>query len=183
MGYGHYAMSFVRRKRGQVLLVHNERDRGSGRVRQRELHRFASPAELEAVLTPAGWARWTRTIAWREQELEFDWPALRERLVQELEAWSEAPSGAKPRRNQKIERLASELVVELAPLSVAKPADAAVVERLRPSLLALRDSIARLLPTAHEPDPQPTPKEAPMIHTAFESRNSRSANDLFDEGM
>jgi hypothetical protein len=84
--YVHYAMSFVRRKRGQVLLVHNERDAGSARVRQRELHRFASPSELEVVLTPAGWARWTRAIAWRENALEFDWPAIRERLAEELAA-------------------------------------------------------------------------------------------------
>jgi hypothetical protein len=118
-------MSFVRRKRGQVLLVHNERDAGSARVRQRELHRFASPSKLEEVLASAGWTRWTRTIAWRENELEFDWPAIRERLSEELKAWRAAPSGAKHRRNMKIERLASELVVELAPLSVAKASDAA----------------------------------------------------------
>jgi hypothetical protein len=37
--YGHY-VSFVRRKRGQVLLVHNERLPGSVRVRQREIRLF-----------------------------------------------------------------------------------------------------------------------------------------------
>ena len=179
--YEHYVMSFVRRKRGQVLLVHNERDAGSARVRQRELHRFASPSELEGVLTPAGWARWTRAIAWREDELEFDWPAIRERLAEELAAWSAAPSGAKHRRNQKIERLASELVVELAPLSVAKTSDAAVIDRVRPSLLALRDSIARLLPTSHKPETQPPAKETPVIQLT--PVTNRAADETFDEGM
>lgn len=119
------------RDHGQVLLVHNERVTGSSRVRQREIHRFTSPSELEDVLTQAGWKRWTRALEWRESEIEFDWPALRDRLSEELKTWSAAPSGAKHRRNHKIERLASELVVELAPLSLAKAADAAVVGRAR----------------------------------------------------
>jgi tetratricopeptide (TPR) repeat protein len=174
-------MSFVRRKRGQVLLVHNERDPASARVRQRELHRFTSPAELEEVLAPAGWAQWTRALAWRENELEFDWPAIRGRLSEELKAWSEAPSGAKHRRNQKIERLASELVAELAPLSVAKVSDAAVVARVRPSLMALRDSINRLLPSETKPANEPPAKETPVIQTT--SAANRAADEAFDEGM
>lgn len=56
-------MSFVRRKRGQVLLVHNERVPGAARVRQRELHRFTSPSEIEQVLAPAEWAKWTKAIS------------------------------------------------------------------------------------------------------------------------
>lgn len=179
--YEHYSMSFVRRKRGQVLLVHNERDPASARVRQRELHRFASPAELEDVLAPAGWAQWTRALAWRENELDFDWPAIRERLREELKAWNEAPSGAKHRRNQKIERLASELVAELAPLSVAKVSDAAVVACVRPSLMALRDSISRLLPFKTKPANEPPAKENPVIQTTPAA--SRAADDAFDEGM
>lgn len=179
--YEHHIMSFVRRKRGQVLLVHNERDAGSARVRQRALHRFASASELEAVLTPAGWARWTRALAWRENGLEFDWPAIRERLTEELAAWSAAPSGAKHRRNQKLERLVSELVVELASLSVAKTSDAAVIDRVRPSLLALRDSIARLLPTSHKPKTQAPTQETPVSPRT--SVTSRAADEAFDEGM
>jgi tetratricopeptide (TPR) repeat protein len=174
-------MSFVRRKRGQVLLVHNERVPGSSRVRQRELHRFASPSELEDVLTPAGWTRWTRALAWRENEIEFDWPAVRERLSEELQTWSAAPSGAMHRRNQKIERLASELVVELAPLSLAKVSDAAVVERARPSLIALRDSIARLLPVDHRPATTTPIKEIAMLSKT--SAPNRAADNVFDEGM
>jgi len=174
-------MSFVRRKRGQVLLVHNQRVTGSSRVRQREIHRFTSPSELEDVLTQAGWTRWTRALAWRESEIQFDWPSLRERLTKELKTWSAAPSGAKHRRNQKIERLASELVVELTPLSLAKVSDAAVVERARPSLLALRDSIARLLPSEHKPEIHPPAKEPNVIHLT--AATSRAADDTFDEGM
>ncbi len=180
VSYEHYTMSFVRRKRGQVLLVHNERAAGSSRVRQRELDRFTSPSELEDVLTPAGWTRWTRGLAWRENDLEFDWPAIRERLSEELKAWNEAPSGAKHRRNKKIERLTSELVVELAPLSLAKVSDATVVARVRPSLVALRDSISRLL--ADETPAAPTPtKETHVMHLT--PATDRAADDTFDEGM
>jgi tetratricopeptide (TPR) repeat protein len=174
-------MSFVRRKRGQVLLVHNERVTGSARVRQRELHRFASPSELEDVLTPAGWTRWVRTLAWTENEIEFDWPAIRARLGEELKTWHAAPSGAKHRRNQKIERLASELVVELAPLSLAKVSDAAVVACVRPSLIALRDSVDRLLPSEPKPFAYTPAKEANVIHLT--PVTNRAADDTFDEGM
>jgi len=174
-------MSFVRRKRGQVLLVHNERVAGSARIRQRELHRFASPTELEVGLPPAGWSRGTRALEGRENECTFDWPAIRERLGEELKAWKAAPSGAKHRRNQKIERLASELVVELAPLSVAKVSDAAVVERVRPSLLALRNSISRLLPAETRPASFTLTEETRMIHQT--PVMTRAADDTFEEGM
>ena len=177
----HHNMSFVRRKRGQVLLVHNERVPGSSRVRQREIHRFASPLELGDVLTPSGWTRWSRAVAWREHEIEFDWDAIRERLSEELKTWSAAPSGAQHRRNQKIERLASELVVELAPLSLAKVADAAVVERARPSLIALRESIGRLLPSEHKPVDRTPNKETNVINLT--PLANRVADDSFDEGM
>ncbi len=174
-------MSFVRRKRGQVLLVHNERVPGTARIRQRELHRFTSLSELEEGLEPAGWTRWTSALAWRETAIEFDWAAIHERLAAEFKAWGAAPSGAKHRRNQKIERLASELVAELAPLSLAKVTDAAVVERARPSLIALRDSIARLLPAAHRPTTI-TPKETAMQISQISATN-RAVEDVFDEGM
>jgi tetratricopeptide (TPR) repeat protein len=173
-------MSFVRRKRGQVLLVHNERVPGSARVRQRELHRFTSPSEIEQVLAPAEWAKWTKAISWRERDLEFDWPSVRERLRAELATWTAEPAGATHRRNKKIERLASELVVELAPLSPAKPADDALVERVRPSLLALRDSIARLL-VSERHAASPDPKESTMIRTTTSSLES--ADHVFEEGM
>ncbi|HEU4579665.1 MAG TPA: tetratricopeptide repeat protein [Polyangiaceae bacterium] len=173
-------MSFVRRKRGQVLLVHNERAPGTTRVRQRELHRFTSPAELEQVLAPAAWKTWTQSIAWRERDVDFDWPAIRERLRTELATWASAPAGATHRRNQKIERLAAELVVELAPLSLAKAADVALVERARPSLLALRDSVARLI-APNRPAQVPSLKESAMFPTA--SASFESADQVFDEGM
>lgn len=174
-------MSFVRRKRGQVLLVHNERVTGSARVRQRELHRFTSPSEIEQVLVPAEWTKWTRAISWRERDLEFDWPSIQERLRAELATWAAEPAGATHRRNQKIERLASELVVELAPLSLVRASDAALIERVRPSLLALRDSIARLLVSerhALSHDPKESAMLLPTTTASFES-----ADHVFDEGM
>lgn len=176
-------MPFVRRKRGQVLLVHNERVAGSSSVRQREIQRFTSPSELAGVLAPGEWARWTRAIAWREDGIDFEWPALRERLREELDAWSAEPSGAKHRRDLKIERLAAELVVELAPLSLAKASDAALVDRARPSLVALREALARLLPSdRHTHDAQAT-KEIPMTTLTSTSSQIDSADELFEEGM
>lgn len=178
---GHYVMSFIRRKRGQVLLVHNQRVAGSSRVQQRELHRFVSLSELEDVLTPAGWRRWTRAMAWRENGLEFDWPAIRARLREELKEWKAAPSGAKHRRNQKLERLTSELVVELASLSLAKASDAAAIERIRPALLGLRASIERLLPPEGKLATHAPAKETELFHLT-PVRDS-SADDVFEEGM
>jgi len=175
------SVPFVRRKRGQVLLVHNERVAGSARVRQREIHRFTSPSELGEVLAPGEWARWTRAIAWREEGIEFDWSAIRQRLREELEAWNAAPGGATHRRDRKIERLASELVVELAPLSLAKVSDAALVDRARPSLVALRDAIARLLPSDRRAGAAQSTKEPNMTTTA--PAQIDSADDLFDDGM
>ena len=177
-------MSFIRRKRGQVLLVHNERVTGSSRVRQREIHRFAAPSELEEVLTSAGWARWTSAIAWRENKIEFDWPVIRERLNDELNRWTAEPAGAKHRRDQKIGRLLSELGAELAPLSLAKVSDAAIVERLRPSLIALFEAIVRLLPSesinpvAHQPA-----KGETNMSQSLTPVTDRTADDIFDEGM
>lgn len=178
--HNEHHMGFIRRKRGQVLLVHNERGPGSTRVRQRELHRFTSPAELEQVLEPSAWAKWTRATSWREREIDFDWPAIRERLKTELESWSAKPTGATHRRNQKIERLAAELVTELAPLSLAKPSDAELVSRVRPSLLALRESVARLLIS----DPEERPHQPPSRSLPSETTASfELADQAFDEGM
>jgi tetratricopeptide (TPR) repeat protein len=182
-------MSFVRRKRGQVLLVHNERA-ADGRVKQRELYRFASPVELEQTLAPAGWTAWTRSVAWREPDVAFDWAALRTRLVGELEAWRSTPAGAKHRRDVKVERLASELVAELAPLSRASASDAALLARLHPSLRALNEAIARLLPHDTPPLTPRTQKESSMENTSHDHASitrgndvHREAEDLFDTGM
>lgn len=123
----------------------------------------------------------TRAIAWRESDLEFDWPATRERLREELDAWSAEPNGATHRRNRKIERLAQELVVELAPLSLSKASDAAVIGRVRPSLLALRESIQRLLPSDFKPTSHTPAKEAYMTQPI--SVTNRAAENVFDEGV
>jgi len=179
-------MSFIRRKSGQVLLVHNEREPETGRVRQRELHRFGSVEELSAALTPAGWQQWTRTISWRERELSFDWPALRARLTAELTQWQASPAGSKHRRNGKIERLASELVADLATLSLAQAADAALIAQIRPALLGLQDAIGRLLPVeTHRKGPMPMERETTMTEIAEWAPNEvvDEAGELFDAGM
>lgn len=157
--------------------MHNERVAGSSRVRQRELHRFTSPAELAQVLTSEEWPRWTRAVAWRERAIEFDWPGIRQRLQAELEAWVEQPSGASHRRDHKVERLASSLSGELARLSLARASDAALLERMHPSLAALRESIDRLL---DNPDRTPANTKEP---TMFLTATNRPADDAFDKGM
>jgi len=170
-------MPFIRRKRGQVLLVHNERVAGESRVQQRELFRFSSAAELEDALSSSAWPKWTRSVAWKERELAFDWDALKERLADELRKWNSAPSGGLHRRDGKIQRLATELTSELATLSVARAADAALVERMKPSLQALREALSRLLPS---PRLQVTDKKAMVRAQAV---NRESIESLFDQGM
>lgn len=177
---GHY-MAFIRRKRGQVLLVHNERESGSSRIRQREVHRFTAPSELAEVLEPGAWSKWTQAVAWRERNIEFDWLALRARLEVELEAWTEEPAGATHRRHQKIQRLTSELARELAHVSLAKTADATLIERARSSMLAVRASIDRLL----KPRQAPTDiKETDMFFPNDDIEPELPpAEQAFNEGM
>ncbi len=176
--YEHYKMPFIRRKRGQVLLVHNERVAGESRVRQRELFRFSSAAELEDALSPSAWPKWTRSIAWKEREVAFDWDALKDKLADELRKWSAAPSGGLHRRDGKIQRLANELTSDLATLSVARAADAALVERMKPSLHALLEALSRLLPSSRL---QVADKEKAMVRA--QAVNQESIESIFDQGM
>jgi tetratricopeptide (TPR) repeat protein len=171
-------MPFVRRKGGRVLLVHNERIAGESRVRQRELFRFSSAAELDAALSASKWPKWTRAIEWKERELTFDWDALKEKLAQELRGWKAAPSGGLHRRDGKVQRLATDLSEALATLSLARPADVLLVERLTPSLQALRDTLSRLLTSTRS---QITEKENAMIRAQTGDRDS--IEELFDQGM
>ena len=174
-------MAFVRRKRGQVLLVHNARSPGEAGVRQRELFRFSSAAELAAALIPAAWRKWTSTVAWKEQDVKFDWEPIREKLASELRQWNGAPSGARHRHGEKVDRLTKELTSELATLSLAGPTDAALVERMQPSLVALREALSRLLPTPRSTVHDFTQKETSM--TTVAASHTDSIEELFDEGM
>ena len=70
-------MPFVRRKGGQVLVVHSARR--EGRVRQEVLARFASPEALSTVLH--AWGAWTDAMQWRHEGLSWDFEALRERAA------------------------------------------------------------------------------------------------------
>ena len=163
-------MPFVRRKAGQVLVVHNRRGEDSS-VQQDILHRFASPAELRAVVEGGGFAEWRASMTWRYPDLRWSFDVLRARLAIELAQWDEAPSGSVVRRGKKISKLAEELSEALSHVSPARPADAEMVASSRMALAELDTSIRRLLgPAQHK-------EETLMSYTSDE------ADELFDGGM
>lgn len=161
-------MPFVRRKRGQVLVVHNHRD--DGRIRQEILHRFSAPAELEAALG-ADFEQWQRLMSWRHPELRWNWNRTREALDRALAEWSAEPGSASQRRDDKLSREARGLLGDLEALTRARPADRKIIRDLTPTLGALRQTIDRLA----EPRPAPrAPKPADM---------PTQADEVFDAGM
>lgn len=161
-------MPFVRRKRGQVLVVHNHRD--DGKIRQEILHRFAAPAELEAALG-ADFEQWQRLMTWRHPGLRWSWKRTREALDRALAEWSAEPASASQRRDDKLTREARGLLGDLEALTRARPADRKIIRDLIPTLSALRQTIDRLA----EPRPAPrapTPADMPT-----------EADEVFDAGM
>lgn len=145
-------MPFVRRKRGQVLLVHNHRE--EGKVRQVALHAFTSPSELSATLEEGAWEAWRRTLAWRHPDLKWPWDRIRERLVDALEEWEASPAGQAVRQDARTAAIAAELREDLAARSRSSSADLALVERIAPDLERIGGHITRLLPWT-APDPAP----------------------------
>jgi tetratricopeptide (TPR) repeat protein len=166
-------MPFVRKKRGQVLLVHNRRGE-DGRVEQLVLHAFSSPADLVFVERDDAWQRWTEETAWRHADVDWSWDAIRARLREEREAWEKAPQGASERRRVRVGRLAAELAEALRPLTLAKRSDAALVEAHRTEFIALETEIARLLGR--------TKKREETEMRATEA-SAQKADEVFDEGM
>lgn len=138
-------MPFVRRKRGQVLVVHNRRVGGGSE--QVVLHAFASPAELRRVLQRVAWTTWQEDMAWRHAQYAWRWTELRGRLEAELAEWEreDQPGGALHRRAEVIRRLAVELGESLAPIAPASPADAVMLEQVRTPLEELRAQLERVL--------------------------------------
>ena len=178
-------MPFVRRKGGQVLVVHSARR--EGRVRQEVLARFASPEALSTVLH--AWGAWTDAMQWRHEGLSWDFEALRERLAAELEGWAEKSRGAATRRRLKLARTIRALRDDLAVLSAADPSDAATIEESRPALFALAGTIERLLRAPSGPAHATTAEEQRILEekkgTDMEMLEAGidEANDLFHEGM
>ncbi len=180
-------MCLVRRKGGQVFLLHLEPIIGSPLVRERELDRFSSRSALKDVLTSTGWKRWTSAITSREKDVTFDWPVIREHLRNELKAWSQAPSAATVRDSQKIERLAGELLTALVWMSGTNGADVALAESTEVSLIVLRETINHLLEAEHTPGARlpvarTSANKKPKV-SAQKPVASRTADETFDEGM
>jgi tetratricopeptide (TPR) repeat protein len=174
-------MPFVRRKRGQVLVVHNRRSE-EGKVQQLVLHTFASPDELRSTLARGAWAQWRETMAWNHPEYRWDWKRLRGRLGEQLESWEPKPSGAVKRRGRKLVRMAGELNDSLSLLSPARAADVPVIELLRQPLTDITRNTERLISTgAHQPLMQ-----GPTVHLRPDHATparKQEAEMLFDEGM
>ena len=175
-------MVFIRRKRGQVLVVHNLR-RPEGKVHQHVLHRFSTPAELAETLGGGIWKEWCRAMGWRYPDHRFPWSALRERLAQELNTWQVAPSGAMVRRAVRIAKLVGEVQGALSGLSAGKAADEELLEELGPDLEVLHGTLERLLCPPHPTHEFPKEKGMePETRTADAEARSES-DELFNEGM
>ncbi len=174
---------FVRRKRGKVLLVHNQRIPGTSRVQQREICGFSSPAELAGVLSPAGWRKWKEAIAWRWGGLEFDWKAIRESLAAALKAWNADPAGARPGRDRTIGRLLANIRADLAQLTRVRAADASAIEAQIPVLEEIHESIKRILSPdgPSQLNPRNQEKTMPTIKTAADP--VAAAEALYNDGM
>jgi len=170
-------MPFVRRKRGQLLVVHNQRAPG-GKVQQAVLHSFASPEELAAVLDEGGWSRWSEAMAWQHPECCWDWSRLRRRLAELLEGWGSRPTGEVARRENRVQQLAADLNLRLRRLTPAGAPDAVVIDGARTVLSELHGTLDRLL---QRKKGRRDPHEVDM--EKHESSSSQEAERLFDEGM
>lgn len=137
-------MPFVRKKRGQIQVVHSQRT-AEGKVVQHVLCRFDSPAELAAVLVPAAWRTWAETMAWSHPEHDWAFDELRERFGLELRRWSADPDGGAKRRKSRVLRLLDELKLALEGLASASATDAELIAAARPKLEALARHADRLL--------------------------------------
>lgn len=139
-------MPFVRRKRGQVLVVHNRRVAGGG-SEQVVLHAFAAPEELRDVVKGDRWETWRAELEWQHPDHTWRWVDLRARLTAELAAWdrAEAPGGALRRRIEVLRRQADQLATDLRVVSPARPPDAVMISASRDALESLRSELDRLL--------------------------------------
>lgn len=174
-------MPFVRRKRGLVLVVHNNRLPG-GRTAQVVLHGFSCAAELRALLGGASrWSAWQAELQWRHPDYEWRWQELRDRLRAELDAWEDAEtSGALHRRVEVVRRLADELASDLRVVSPARPADGVLVSLVRGPLEALFQELERLLGESRRLS---APEATPAQDLDELGHRPGDADRIFDEGM
>jgi tetratricopeptide (TPR) repeat protein len=170
-------MPFVRRKKNQLLVVHNTRT-PEGKVKQQVLHTFPSPADLEETLT-RGWSAWCKDMKWRFPEPRWNWTWLQIQLREALEQWvSEEPSGALARRESRLSKVLDELNTTLGRLSRARPEDTRALERLDPALRQVREKLGRVL------DPPTGPTAAvPANGHVLDAGDKEEADMEFDEGM
>jgi len=178
-------MPFVRRKRGQVLVVRSVRDPTTSAVRQEVLHRFASLPELLAALRADGWRQLKQAMKWKYPGMPCDWERLREDLAGQATQWTTDATGSAVRRKVKTTRLARELNQTLSRLSPARLHDAEIVSENRTALAELRETIDRLLLPRQQHETMPidsTEKEDDAVQQEL-SEVKAKADHIFDQGM
>ena len=148
-------MPFLRRKGGRLLVVHSQRQ--SGRVTQIELATFGSPEEVEAILAPERWAVWQAAMSREHPGLRWSWESLARDLRTSVEGWP--GRGSSPTELSPLARRCEALDVELARLTPAAPADARLLQELRPVLTRLAANLTRLL----GPPSDPIQRSPPML--------------------
>ncbi|MBI5536554.1 MAG: tetratricopeptide repeat protein [Deltaproteobacteria bacterium] len=178
-------MPFVRRKRGQVLIVRSVRDSKSGAVRQEVLQRFASLPELLAALRPEGWRQLRQAMQWKFPGIRCDWERLRADLAAQATEWSADATGSAVRRKAKTTRIVDALNQTLSRLSPARLHDAEIISENRVALVELRDTIDRLLrPTQqHETTPIDSAEKEDTDVEQDLSESQTKADHIFDQGM
>ncbi len=152
---------FVRRKRGQVAVVHSRRV--GGRVRQQVIATFASAAELEETL--GQFDIWQAQVAREYPDVEADWDQVRADLARHrLRLEAEATPLPSP-----IADFAEALAAMLSRTSPARAGDRAMLDQCRPALARVADQLDRVLGRSSQP--------------ADLAVRDRSADEVFDEGM
>lgn len=84
-------MPFIRRKGGQILLVHNRRSI-DGRVIQEVVRTFSARAELAEILEDREWERWTRVMTQRYPDIRWGKPPPSPRDVWDVAGGASGPA-------------------------------------------------------------------------------------------
>ena len=83
-------MAYIRQHGNQLVIVHGERDRDTGNVRQRVLFSFYSRAEALAALEDSGQARFLkRLIEDQYPDIPFNWKRIWWEIARKLDVLPE----------------------------------------------------------------------------------------------
>lgn len=99
-------MPYVRQRGNQVLIVHGEREPGTGKVQQRTLFTLYSQAEAREALGGGAW-RFEHLLEREHSDLRFDWKRIRREIGRLLPGLPEGYDDYGARRARFRETLAS----------------------------------------------------------------------------